>query len=106
MLYKFKSAAAGDVIMMEANGNQVLEAIGREPAERGVIQAQAMQDAIDKLKLAIQASQAKASQPPEEREEEDADANSDPIPFHTRAQPFLQLLQISLEEGKDVVWGV
>ena len=32
MLYKFKSAAAGDVIMMEANGNQVLEAIGREPA--------------------------------------------------------------------------
>ena len=105
MLYKFKSAAAGDVIMMEANGNQVLEAIGREPAERGVIQAQAMQDAIDKLKLAIQASQAKTSQPPDEREE-DEDANSDPIPFHTRAQPFLQLLQISLEEGKDVVWGV
>ena len=63
MLYKFKSAAAGDVIMMEANGNQVLEAIGREPAERGVIQAKAMQDAIDKLKLAIQASHAKASQP-------------------------------------------
>ena len=105
MLYKFKSAAAGDVIMMEANGNQVLEANGREPAERGVIQAKAMQDAIDKLKLAIQASHAKASQPADERDEED-DANTDPIPFHTRAQPFLQLLEISLAEGKDVVWGV
>ena len=105
MLYKFKSAAAGDVIMMEANGNQVLEASGREPAERGVIQAKAMQDAIYKLKLAIQASHAKASPSVDERAEAD-DAHTDPIPFHTRAQPFPQLLEISLAEGKDVVWGV
>ena len=55
--------------------------------------------------MSLQASHAKASQPADERDEED-DANTDPIPFHTRAQPFLQLLEISLAEGKDVVWGV
>ena len=30
MLYKFKSKAAGDLIMLEPNGRRVLEIIGKE----------------------------------------------------------------------------
>ena len=33
MLYKFKSKAAGDVIMLGPNGDQMLRIIGREPPE-------------------------------------------------------------------------
>ena len=31
MLYKFKSKAAGDLIMLEPNGRRVLEIIGKDP---------------------------------------------------------------------------
>ena len=32
MLYKFKSQAAADVIMMQPHGDKVLAALGREPS--------------------------------------------------------------------------
>ena len=37
MLYRFKSKNMGDVIMLEANGRQVLEIIGKTPDPRGII---------------------------------------------------------------------
>ncbi len=33
MLYKFKSKAAGDVIMLEPNGRRVLEIIGKDAGQ-------------------------------------------------------------------------
>ena len=37
MLYKFKSKATGDLIMLEPNGRQVLRLIGKEPTAQGII---------------------------------------------------------------------
>ena len=37
MLYKFKSKAAGDVIMLEGNGRRVLEIMGKAPGPQGII---------------------------------------------------------------------
>ena len=37
MLYKFKSKATGDVIMLGANGDQVMRIIRKEPAAQGII---------------------------------------------------------------------
>ena len=105
MLYKFKSQAAADVIMMQPHGDKVLAALGREPSERGVIQVAAMQDAIDALQQAMKASHEKLAAPKDE-EQEDDDEHYDDIPFHVRAEPFLNLLKLSLAEGKDVVCGV
>ena len=105
MLYKFKSQAAADVIMMQPHGDKSLAALGREPSERGVIQVAAMQDAIDALQQAMKASHEKLAAPKDE-EQEDDDEHYDDIPFHVRAEPFLNLLKLSLAEGKDVVWGV
>ena len=105
MLYKFKSQAAADVIMMQPHGDKVLAALGREPSERGVIQVAAMQDAIDALQQAMKASHEKLAAPKDE-EQEDDDEHYDDIPFHVRAEPFLNLLKLSLAEGKGVVWGV
>ncbi len=106
MLYKFKSQAAADVIMMQPHGDKILAALGREPSERGVIQVAAMQDAIDALQQAMKASHEKQQAPKDEDSNEDDDENYDDIPFHVRAEPFLNLLKLSLAEGKDVVWGV
>ena len=106
MLYKFKSQAAADVIMMQPHGDKVLAALGREPSERGVIQVAAMQDAIDALQQAMKASHDKQQAPKDEEEQKEEDEAYDDIPFHVRAEPFLNLLKLSLAEGKDVVWGV
>ena len=37
MLYKFKSRATADVIMLESNGRQVLEIVGKTPGASGII---------------------------------------------------------------------
>lgn len=105
MLYKFKSQAAADVIMMEQHAAKVLAAIGREPSERGVIQVAAMQDAIDALQKAMKTSHDKQEAPQDDAKEGD-DEEYDDIPFYVRAEPFLDLLKLSQAEGKDVVWGV
>ena len=39
MLYKFKSQATADVIMLEVNGRQLLEIIGKQPGPHGIITA-------------------------------------------------------------------
>jgi hypothetical protein len=39
MLYKFRSKAAGDLIMLGPQGDQLLRLLGREPARQGIIEA-------------------------------------------------------------------
>ena len=38
MLYKFRSKAAGDVIMLGPNGDQVLRIVGRDPSSKGIFE--------------------------------------------------------------------
>ena len=54
MLYKFKSKATGDLIMLEPNGRQVLRLIGKEPTAQGIIEVQDMPSAIQALQQAIE----------------------------------------------------
>ena len=52
MLYKFKSRATADLIMLEANGRQVLEIIGKTPDdEHGIITVEQIPAAISALEL-------------------------------------------------------
>lgn len=37
MIYKFKSQADADVIMIEPNGDQLLTIMVREPSDKGII---------------------------------------------------------------------
>ena len=39
MLYKFKSRSTGDLIMLEVNGRQVMEILGKDPDAPGIIEA-------------------------------------------------------------------
>ena len=53
MLYKFKSKAAGDLIMLEPNGRQVLQLIGKQAGATGIIETAHMPAAIQALEAAI-----------------------------------------------------
>ena len=107
MLYKFKSKATGDLIMLEPNGRRMLEIVGKEPGPKGIILAQDMPAAIAALEAAVnqeeaeQAAMVKAAQ---------AAGTSAPkfeaISLRQRAVPFIEMLKRCQKAEHEVVWGV
>jgi cyclopropane-fatty-acyl-phospholipid synthase len=105
MIYKFKSQAAGDVIMMKSNGDQMLTIIGKEAAPQGIITVAQIPAAIAALEAAVATHEAtlllRAGNPPQ-----DVEIEGDSVMLRQRAAPFIELLKCSAAAGKDVVWGV
>jgi hypothetical protein len=102
MIYKFKSKASGDVIMLGKNGDQVLRLIGREPAAKGIIEVEAMPAAIAALEAAVRADAGAAEAA---HADEDAPAAVE-VALHQRVWPVIDMLQRCLKAGEPVVWGV
>lgn len=113
MLFKFRSRAAADVIMLEADGSRILQIIGKDASPTGIVTVAQIPAAIAALEAAVSdedarlraAAQAGAA---EEGDESDATAAArrESVHLHQRAAPFIDLLRRSAEEGHDVVWGV
>ena len=107
MLYKFKSKAAGDLIMLEPNGRQVLEIIGKDAGPQGIILPEQMPAAISALEGAVEKDEAEHKALIEE-----AKAKGEPPPrleavsLRQRAVPFLDMLRRCEQAGKEIVWGV
>lgn len=109
MLYKFKSKATGDVIMLGPHGDQVLKLIGREPAAKGIIEASAMPAAIAALEQAVAEDDARRARSAShgEAEPEDGESTAEPgVSLRQRAWPLVEMLRRSQSEGQDIVWGV
>jgi Domain of unknown function (DUF1840) len=102
VIYKFKSKAAGDVIMLGPNGDQVLRLIGKEPAAKGIIEALAMPAAIAALEQAIATDEATRKAPANERE----DTPQDRISLRQRAWPLVEMLKRAQAANQEIVWGV
>lgn len=107
MLYKFKSKATGDLIMLEPNGRRVLQVIGKDAGPKGIVQAGEMPAAIAALeaeiareeeeqKRVIDEAKAKGEVPP----------TFDSVSLRQRAVPFIDMLKRASAAGADVVWGV
>jgi hypothetical protein len=106
MIYKFKSKAAGDVIMMGPTGDQVLRAAGREPAPKGIFEPEALPLAMADIEKAIVADEAERT-----RMEEEARAEGKPVPpagitLRQRAWPLVEMMKRAHKAGEPVVWGV
>ena len=107
MLYKFKSKAAGDVIMLEANGQRVLEIIGKSPDAKGIILPEQMPAAIDALQAAIaQEEAARDAAVAQARAENGTPPRFDAVSLRQRAHPFIAMLKECLASKKEIVWGV
>lgn len=97
MLYKFKSKDMGNVIMLEPNGRQILEIIGKTPGPKGIILPEQMPAAIQALEAAIAL---------ESSGREDDGSKHDDVGLHQRAKPFIDLLRWNHKAGQEIVWGV
>jgi len=100
MIYKFKSKAAGDVIMLGPNGDQMLRLLGREPAAKGIVDVDQLGAAIEALRAAVQADEA-----PADADEDEAPGRA-AITLRQRLWPVIELFERSLRAREPVVWGV
>lgn len=106
MMYKFKSKAAGDVIMLGPNGDQLLGLIGKAPGAKGIIEAAAMPAAISALEAAVAADEA-AGKPSASATVEDGEpSTSKGISLRQRVWPMVDMMKRAQSEGQDIVWGV
>jgi hypothetical protein len=113
MLYKFKSKATGDLIMLEPQGKQILKLIGKEPGPKGIILPAEMLTAIEALHVAVaqeeQAIQAAKDAAQAQAASEGASPSTDGprvIGLRQRVVPFIDMLRRAHAEDKEVVWGV
>ena len=107
MIYKFKSKAAGDLIMLGPNGDAMLRALGREPSPQGIIEPGAMDAAIAALERAVRDDEAARA-----RAEREAAARGEALPPREgvtprqRLWPMIEMLRRAGAAGEPIVWGV
>ena len=107
MLYKFKSKAAGDLILLEPNGRQVLQIIGKEPGPKGIILPEEMPGAISALEAAVaREDEDKQSRADEAKAKGESARGGEGVSLRQRAVPFLDMLRRCEKAGQEIVWGV
>lgn len=102
MLYKFRSKAAGDVIMLGPNGDQLMRLLGREPAPKGIFEPAAMPAAIQALKDAVAAEEAAR----EQAEREGQAPAPREVALRQRVWPMVEMMQRAHRADEPIVWGV
>lgn len=114
MIVTFKSAAAGDVIMFGDVAQRMMELMGKEPSEKGIVTVEQLPAAIAHLRAAIAEDKARMAALDEAERPLDEPArnggngeNRRPfVSLYQRATPLLDLLEWALKKQKPVLWGV
>lgn len=101
----FQSDAAGDVMMFDAVAHHMMDLMGKERSQRGVITVEQMPECIARLKAAIAEDRARARGRPQDEEEEEIGVAAH-VSLAQRAMPMVELLERSLELEKPVLWGL
>lgn len=105
MIYKFKSKAAGDVIMLGPTGDKVLALIGKDKTPQGIVEPAQMPAAIQALADAVAADDAARAASGKEQEGNDSGPR-DAISLRQRAWPLVELLKRAHAANEPVTWGV
>jgi len=107
MLYKFKSKAAGDLILLEPQGRQFLSLIGKPVEPKGIIEAEHMAQAILALQEAVQTEEAQQAKAVAQAQAEGhAPPKFEAISLRQRCKPIIDMLQRCEKAGQAIVWGV
>lgn len=105
MIYKFKSKATGDLIMLGPQGDQLLRLLGREPSAQGIVEPEVMVDARERLQAAIAEAEAQEAPGGDDDPADEARARR-AIGLRQRLWPMLQMLERAQAAGEPIVWGV
>ena len=105
MLYRFKSRAAPDFVMLEVHARQLFSIVGKTPSPKGIITVEQIPGAISALEAATaQEGSNTHNHDAFAVEGHDNDAEKQHVGLHQRAVPLLHMLKESLADNKDVTW--
>jgi hypothetical protein len=105
MLITFKSRAAGDVLMLGKNGQQMLSILGKDAHDpRGIVTVEQLPAAIAALNAAATADRAKPSTAQNDDDEDAPQGMAAPVGLAQRIVPLLELCQYALRDKEPVIW--
>ena len=109
MLFKFKSKACADLIMLEPDGRRLLQAMTGDAPAKGIVQVADLPAALQRLEAAVAQDKA-LRQAALERQKQGETAEGDQalpaVRLAQRALPMQQMLRRCIAEEADLVWGV
>lgn len=106
MLVKFNSNVAGEMIMFADVARRLLQLAGKECTARGVILAAQVPEIVARLRRGVAAEQgAEQAAEAAPKAGEDEEAAAQVVSLGRRAQPFIELLELTARD-KDgfVLW--
>ena len=114
MLYRFKSRAAADLIMLEADARRLLRIMTGDDAPRGILRGEALELALARVQAAVQKDEAARQHLQErvragvasEQELEEHRRQQAEVRLAQRAQPMMAMLGRCCAEQANLVWGV
>ncbi len=106
MLYKFKSKATGDLIMLGPNGDQLLRLLGREPSATGILEVPDMAAARSAIARAVADAEAAAEQAREGAADDADERQRNAVGLRQRLWPMLQMIERAQSGREPIVWGV
>lgn len=110
MIVTFQSKASGDVIMFGDVAHKMMEIMGKEAGEQGIVTVEQLPEALARLRAATAADKDARQEQTEEQQpqfELAPDGGRRPyVSLAQRATPLIELLEWSLKKQVPVVWGV
>lgn len=109
-MFKFKSRAAGDLIMLEPNGRQILTLIGKYHGPddaKGILLPEHMPQAIADLQAAVEHDEAEKARLVQQALDAGEPApRFEGITLRQRAVPFIEMMRRCHKAEREIVWGV
>jgi hypothetical protein len=110
-LVVFRSKAAAEIFMFAETAQHLLQIIGKTDFVRGVIRADEVGAALERLSAAVEEEKAALREERAQREldERSGDAGGERLPTITlgqRAFPLLEMLRAAQRKRVDVTWGI
>jgi hypothetical protein len=110
-LVVFRSKAAAEIYMFAETAHRLLQIVGKAESERGVIRAEEVPDALERLTAAVEQEKAQMREERARREldERVGQASGErllPITLGQRAFPLIEMLRAAHRKRVDITWGV
>lgn len=109
-LVVFRSKAAGEIFMFAETARRIFEIIGRSESARGVITAEQVTDALQRLVSAVEQEKADIKSAAATADEANRRGSDEPaaapITLGQRAFPLIEMLRAAEKKKVDVTWGV
>jgi hypothetical protein len=110
-LVVFRSKAAAEIYMFAETARRLLSIVGKDESDRGVIRADEVGAALERLTAAVEREKAELSDERaagqlDERAGDVRGGDALPITLGQRAFPLIGMLRAAQKKQVDVTWGV